>query len=702
MSYDSTHIPIVRRVSQKDSSKIVPTTLSELDSLSMLPGLSAQNLNVKTISSLSSPPSTSNTRDKSKLVKQETPPTVVNVPTGFRMVLLPERFVNDLKGTPFAVREISKANCIIEPPTPSSTPDASVSTHVPQHTSICTLPNAKSIKADATLKSPPVNKGKRPMNSFFQYRSDKLALIKEKHGSISNPEIATIAAKMWREEPESVRLSYKQQSLRVYQEHFDLNPDFVWMPKYRGRKNTVARTVSQMRNHTRRRDTGDVSKKHIEKRQCKSPQLSLGKSNVLSKPSLHHGGLQRQLSGHFKLDKPAAVATIGKTRIESSVQRSMSAPISPRQSTSPPMSPTTFQRALAQLYSPSVTQVPNATVNSVSADLTNSGVFPNLTTDGHYSGGMDAIRNTLDTSSWTGGSSSLDGNPRFPDFGLLDNLYHLHTSSSASTSATSTPFNTPPRTPYFGSTTSTPFIDSDYFDLSYGEQHLGLSAIPSSLAHPLPFFDLDSKLEESASDYDSTLALLDDHTHRKGVDTQSENESQLKFDVDPFRSCFSDDKSHSIRHVEAGEASVDVVKPIAHHLSTRELPHSFLHSLAGEFQSDKDLSDDILAMIAFPESPLRQSDPDMMLISPAPATKLKFQWPHSAKDPEKAQYTAESAKFKTPKVNPILTLRNTNQGTQLLAPINTKPSVALANSHIQSHSDVMTMLCGAFLTCNLP
>ncbi|KAK5666877.1 hypothetical protein QVD99_006509 [Batrachochytrium dendrobatidis] len=197
-------------------------------------------------------------------------PTLVTIPQGYRMVILPENLVDKFGNPAFPIQKpskISKSN-----PTSPTSLISSKSTF--ESHKIDTFSKAKAIKNASAIKSPPVNKGKRPMNSFFQYRSNKLAEIRANHGVVSNPEIATIAAAMWKAEPESVRNAYKEQSLRNYQEYFDANPDFVWMPKYRGLKNAAARTVGEMRNQTNRKLANLVTKKLTGRPRSKSAPAS--------------------------------------------------------------------------------------------------------------------------------------------------------------------------------------------------------------------------------------------------------------------------------------------------------------------------------------------------------------------------------------------------------------------------------------------
>ncbi|XJO78815.1 hypothetical protein BDV3_003199 [Batrachochytrium dendrobatidis] len=197
-------------------------------------------------------------------------PTLVTIPQGYRMVILPGNLVDKFGNPAFPIQKpskISKSN-----PTSPTSLISSKSTF--ESHKIDTFSKAKAIKNASAIKSPPVNKGKRPMNSFFQYRSNKLAEIRANHGVVSNPEIATIAAAMWKAEPESVRNAYKEQSLRNYQEYFDANPDFVWMPKYRGLKNAAARTVGEMRNQTNRKLANLVTKKLTGRPRSKSAPAS--------------------------------------------------------------------------------------------------------------------------------------------------------------------------------------------------------------------------------------------------------------------------------------------------------------------------------------------------------------------------------------------------------------------------------------------
>ncbi|KAI8923438.1 high mobility group box domain-containing protein, partial [Entophlyctis helioformis] len=70
----------------------------------------------------------------------------------------------------------------------------------------------------------------RPQNAFFLYRSERRADIIAKHGVVRNQDVSRVAGQLWKNEPEHVRSQYVAMARANYQEHFERNPDFVWMP----------------------------------------------------------------------------------------------------------------------------------------------------------------------------------------------------------------------------------------------------------------------------------------------------------------------------------------------------------------------------------------------------------------------------------------------------------------------------------------
>lgn len=78
---------------------------------------------------------------------------------------------------------------------------------------------------------------KRPSNSWILYRKEKHPQVLAQNPDISNNEISKIVAKMWKNEPESVKDKYKLQAQIERNMHKQLYPDY----KYAPRKNKVRR-----------------------------------------------------------------------------------------------------------------------------------------------------------------------------------------------------------------------------------------------------------------------------------------------------------------------------------------------------------------------------------------------------------------------------------------------------------------------------
>ena len=111
----------------------------------------------------------------------------------------------------------------------------------------------KLAKPKSGKSSGSVNKTKRPPNAFMLYRMDMIKQVKKEHNLVRNQDISRKCGEMWRAEPESVKAKYQEMSAKAFKTHFENNPDFVWMPNYKGAEKLDAKTMSEARAGKKRR-----------------------------------------------------------------------------------------------------------------------------------------------------------------------------------------------------------------------------------------------------------------------------------------------------------------------------------------------------------------------------------------------------------------------------------------------------------------
>ncbi|EGF76685.1 hypothetical protein BATDEDRAFT_28269 [Batrachochytrium dendrobatidis JAM81] len=510
-------------------------------------------------------------------------PTLVTIPQGYRMVILPGNLVDKFGNPAFPIQKpskISKSN-----PTSPTSLISSKSTF--ESHKIDTFSKAKAIKNASAIKSPPVNKGKRPMNSFFQYRSNKLAEIRANHGVVSNPEIATIAAAMWKAEPESVRNAYKEQSLRNYQEYFDANPDFVWMPKYRGLKNAAARTVGEMRNQTNRKLANLVTKKLTGRPRSKSAPAS-PTTNMSCHSSFSFGQDLRQQLGEqalFEQYRSISRDNTDKNKGAHILTNNSYLDATNGLTITPPMSPTTLQKTLSLMTFPVLngcSETDSENTSFINANTTLS--FPmdyEFSTESEYSF-ANAVSAPLCISDSRVFANSFTG--------------MLHTPSS-------TPSSTPQNSPKL--------------------QHANID---------LMF--MDSLNQGSLLEYTSFQDMLDFQW------TENNTDSTLTFLTDEPTAMSSLSKSCSSFELDANVNLYSVANPTAltrmhHDLTTQnhmsahsadfkpKTDHHGMYSIADDassifsktLQESTHIQADLMAMIAFPESPIKSMPIDFETIT---------------------------------------------------------------------------------------
>ncbi|KAJ3320074.1 hypothetical protein HDV06_005724 [Boothiomyces sp. JEL0866] len=69
---------------------------------------------------------------------------------------------------------------------------------------------------------------KKPLNAYFYYRMAKRSEIIKQHPNINSMQVAKIAAKLWKSEPNSVKQVYRQMSKKAFEEHKINYPNFIW------------------------------------------------------------------------------------------------------------------------------------------------------------------------------------------------------------------------------------------------------------------------------------------------------------------------------------------------------------------------------------------------------------------------------------------------------------------------------------------
>ncbi|KAI6369159.1 hypothetical protein MCOR25_004513 [Pyricularia grisea] len=90
----------------------------------------------------------------------------------------------------------------------------------------------------------PAPKIRRPRNAFILYRTHHQAKILAENPCLPNPEISKIIGFQWRDEPESVKETWKRLAEEDKRKHARLYPNYKFQPRRGGKPGSAARTSS--------------------------------------------------------------------------------------------------------------------------------------------------------------------------------------------------------------------------------------------------------------------------------------------------------------------------------------------------------------------------------------------------------------------------------------------------------------------------
>nr|AOY41710.1 MAT121 [Huntiella omanensis] len=118
-----------------------------------------------------------------------------------------------------------------------STGDASIQSGLPSPISVQGHESDDSNKDDVKQKLP------RPPNAYILYRKERHHSVKDEFPGICNNEISRILGRRWKEESETVRAFYKEQSENYKQNFMNTHPDYQYRPRKAGEKKKRNRRV---------------------------------------------------------------------------------------------------------------------------------------------------------------------------------------------------------------------------------------------------------------------------------------------------------------------------------------------------------------------------------------------------------------------------------------------------------------------------
>ncbi|KAI6252264.1 hypothetical protein MCOR19_011122 [Pyricularia oryzae] len=102
----------------------------------------------------------------------------------------------------------------------------------------------RSPKGDHICLCTPAPKIRRPRNAFILYRTHHQARIVAENPKLPNPEISKIIGFQWRDEPESVKETWKKLAEEDKRKHARLYPNYKFQPRRGGKPGSAARTSS--------------------------------------------------------------------------------------------------------------------------------------------------------------------------------------------------------------------------------------------------------------------------------------------------------------------------------------------------------------------------------------------------------------------------------------------------------------------------